>query len=200
MLWKHLFLFTLVTNALSTGASESMKQMPMLKSKTRFEIKSVEQGKELEAQRGFGDHENEVRMMNLMMVEGSGYEGMDMSGGAETAKNSPSPKETHHHHQPSLEPYTLRVELKQDHAQVGPHQMILTITDTQTGKPLSGLKLQASVYMTSMDMGTDHPTVKEIHPGSYRLKVVFSMAGPWAVKLASPRFEKILSFQVEPKP
>ena len=37
--------------------------------------------------------------------------------------------------------------------------------------------------MTSMDMGTTHPTFHEIGGGKYQAAVAFSMAGPWRVTL-----------------
>ena len=50
--------------------------------------------------------------------------------------------------------------------------------------------------MTSMDMGTEKPEVREVAPGKYRLKAVFSMKGPWAVKVVLPEGgEKVLTFE-----
>ena len=49
------------------------------------------------------------------------------------------------------------------------------------GKPLVGATVTASVAMTSMDMGTSHPAVKDLGDGRYQGQVEFSMAGPWRV-------------------
>jgi hypothetical protein len=35
-----------------------------------------------------------------------------------------------------------------------------------------------------MDMGTEHPSIKAAGKGSYAGNVVFSMAGPWEVRLS----------------
>jgi hypothetical protein len=56
---------------------ESMPNMPIIKPKRVF---TVENPEELAAQAGFGKDAKEIEMMNQMMVEGSGMEGMDMSG------------------------------------------------------------------------------------------------------------------------
>lgn len=56
---------------------EYMPSMPILKPKRVF---TVDDPDKLQAQAGFAKDAKEVGMMNLMMVEGSGMEGMDMSG------------------------------------------------------------------------------------------------------------------------
>lgn len=62
----------------------------------------------------------------------------------------------------------------------GDNTLDLTITGFD-GKPMTGLKLTTSVAMTSMDMGTTHPTVVDTGGGHYTAKVNFSMNGPWRV-------------------
>lgn len=62
----------------------------------------------------------------------------------------------------------------------GDNAITITLTDSQ-GAPVTGAKITASVAMTSMDMGTSHPDVKEIGAGKYRATATFSMAGPWRV-------------------
>jgi hypothetical protein len=49
------------------------------------------------------------------------------------------------------------------------------------GKPITAAKVTTEVAMTSMDMGTDYPSVKEVGKGHYATTVSFSMAGPWRV-------------------
>ena len=49
------------------------------------------------------------------------------------------------------------------------------------GKPLTGAKVEASVAMTSMDMGTTTPAIQEIGGGKYQGSIVFAMAGPWRI-------------------
>lgn len=65
----------------------------------------------------------------------------------------------------------------------GDDPLTISITDAQ-GKPVTGAKVTASVAMTSMDMGTTHPAVKELGGGKYAASVNFGMAGPWRVTVA----------------
>jgi hypothetical protein len=67
---------------------------------------------------------------------------------------------------------------------VGVNTLELTILNS-AGVPVNGLNLMSSVGMTSMDMGTLHPTFKGMGNGHYIGKVVFSMAGPWRVTISS---------------
>ena len=55
--------------------SEAMPSMPVLKPVRVYTVQGKEDWEKI---RGFGDKEPHVRMMNLMMVEGSGMEGMEM--------------------------------------------------------------------------------------------------------------------------
>ena len=50
-----------------------------------------------------------------------------------------------------------------------------------SGKPATGLKLMATVAMTSMDTGTERPKAVEGKDGHYTVPVKFSMKGPWRV-------------------
>lgn len=60
----------------------------------------------------------------------------------------------------------------------------LTVTVmTAAGTSVVGAKVTSTVAMTSMDMGTTHPPIKEVGKGQYRGTVGFSMAGPWRVTL-----------------
>ena len=65
---------------------------------------------------------------------------------------------------------------------VGDNPLTISITDGQ-GKPVTGAIITTSVAMTSMDMGTTHPTVTEKDGGQYAVTANFSMAGPWRVKV-----------------
>ena len=81
----------------SQAGSEGMKDLPLIKA---GKIHTVDGSEDFESEKGFGDEEPMVKMMNLMMVEGSGYEGMSM-GKAITPKSAPSPSE-HWYLRPSL--------------------------------------------------------------------------------------------------
>lgn len=61
---------------------------------------------------------------------------------------------------------TLRIELK-DHA----------------GDPVTDATVTLSVNMTTMDMGVQHPPVKNNEDGTYSAEVKFTMAGPWRVSV-----------------
>src|SRR4051812_4447332 len=77
---------TLLTTRAWSG-EEGMPKMPLIQPKKTFTVSTQEAGENLLEQRGYGDQEPMVRMMNLMMVGGSGYEGMDM--GEMTAEAKP---------------------------------------------------------------------------------------------------------------
>ena len=62
----------------------------------------------------------------------------------------------------------------------GDNTLTVTVT-TAAGTSVVGAKVTSTVAMTSMDMGTTHPPIKEAGKGEYRGKVGFSMAGPWRV-------------------
>jgi len=67
-------------------------------------------------------------------------------------------------------------------AKSGDNTLNITVTNA-AGKPVMGAKVTAQVAMTSMDMGTSSPAVKETGKGRYITTVAFSMAGPWRVTL-----------------
>lgn len=196
MLFKNFALstFVILSFSLSTIAlaeTEGMASMPIITPKKVF---VVQENQDLESQRGFGDQEPMVRMMNLMMVEGSGMEGMSMDMAMNDSE--PAHKETAAKAQDDS-PYEFNIKNPMQ-AKVGANKVAIAITDKKTNKPAKGLKLKAQVYMTSMDMGTEEPAVKETAAGTYELKAPFSMKGPWAVKLIFPDGkEKILNFEVQ---
>lgn len=72
-------------------------------------------------------------------------------------------------------------------AKSGDNTLDITVTNA-AGKPLTAAKITAQVAMTSMDMGTTSPLVKELGKGHYNTTVNFSMSGPWrvTVKVAAP--------------
>lgn len=81
--------------------------------------------------------------------------------------------------------------------QVGINTLGVEILRKNTAQPVTGLKVTAQVFMTSMDMGKEESKVYEIALGRYQLKMSFSMKGAWAVKLLLPDgIEKILNFEV----
>ena len=77
-------------------------------------------------------------------------------------------------------PFSVTATLDPAAPRTGDNTLDLTILDAD-GKPATGLKLTATVAMTSMDMGTTHPAVTETGHGHYTTKVVFGMDGPWRV-------------------
>lgn len=83
---------------------------------------------------------------------------------------------------PAQTPATVTATLKPSAPKVGDNTLDLLVADA-SGKPVSGLTLSARVAMTSMDMGTAKPAVKEMGGGHYAVPVTFSMAGPWRVTL-----------------
>jgi hypothetical protein len=196
-----LFLFFCALRGSAFAGSEGMPNMPKVEAKKTFSVPTAEAGEELQEQRGFGDKEPEISMMNLMMVGGSGYEGMEMSAGMAAHQGNPStmkgmeashaqpPQSTNAEKEPPLK---FEISSPTDGSKVGMNTLEFSVLEQ--GKPLKGLKITASVFMQSMDMGSTHPTVKEISPGKYRVKVAFSMRGPWAVRLATKGVEK--EFQI----
>lgn len=201
----HLLLVASFGFSWAVHADEGMTQMAKTKPTKTVTVQSKEQGEDLLDQRGFGEKESEVRMMNLMMVGGSGYEGMAMnemaakpeahaahSHGSMVAKNETNPAPS------SPAEATTKFETKVSPAtpKVGSNNVTISITDSKSGQPKKGLKAKAQVYMTSMDMGTEEPRVREVSPGQYQLKANFSMKGPWAVKIILPTEEHVFDFDV----
>lgn len=205
---KIIYQFTgILVVSLSTFAfadKEGMPSMPIIQAKRIFIVQGHE---DLESQMGFGDQEPMVRMMNLMMVEGSGMEGMDMNtvdmnkshgAMAEMKHGHESPKQASSpNHQKDNEDFIYELKASPKVASVGANILEISIQDKETKKPAKNLKIKAQVYMTSMDMGTEEPKVKEISAGTYQTKAIFSMQGPWVMKLIfSGGKEKIFDFNV----
>jgi hypothetical protein len=96
--------------------------------------------------------------------------------------------------------YEISANSTSDAVNVGTNMIEISITDLKDKKPVIGLKLKAHVFMTSLDMGTEEPRVKETARGKYQVNVHFAMKGPWAVMLILPNGkEKILNFDVPSK-
>lgn len=74
-------------------AEESMPNMPRIEPQRVYSVGTEQEGEDLLEERGFGEQEPRVRMMNRMMVGGSGLENMDMGD-----RMGGRPKET----QPSM--------------------------------------------------------------------------------------------------
>lgn len=176
--------------------------LPQLKEKSSY---AWQDGMDFETRSGFGKLEPMVRMMILMMVGGSGMEGMKMApmemkfdemnfveSGDEPMKNMPGM---------NMGDKALKVKADLGSAKVGDNNVAITIT-TPDGKPVEKAKITASVAMTSMDMGTTKPAVKELGKGRYALKANFSMMGPWRLTLtiAMPDMQpSIYTFDFEAK-
>ena len=172
-----------------TVMRESMTNMPLLQPKRIWTVTGTEDWAML---RGFGEATGMVNMMNGMMVGGSAMQHMKM--GKMDMKMAempaPTPEEARTEAAPATESpatespaasgLTVAAALTGGTAVVGDNTVALTIKDA-AGKPVSGLKLAASVAMVTMDMGTAHPSVREMGDGQYRTTANFSMAGPWRV-------------------
>lgn len=194
-------LVTLIALALlpsfASAGNEGMPSMPLIQP-TRTTVITAKD--DPQSQQGFGNKEPEVKMMNLMMVEGSGMQGMDMSSDHKMAQNDKLPaKDGAMADMSSSEKSSANyaVELKSSKkAKVGVNLVEVSVKDVKTQKNAKGLKLKAEVFMTSMDMGTESPTVKETSAGNYQVKAGFAMKGPWAVKLIFPdKSEKVINFE-----
>lgn len=165
---------------------------PMVPKKT-IVIQSAAQGEEMQENRGFGDKAGEIKMMNLMMVGGSGYEGMDMAQTTPTTDVAGTSAADHSHHAESL----YSIEMNPVDAKMGNNLINFIVTDPKTTKPKSGLKLKSEVYMTNMDMGTETPKVKDLGLGKYQVKANFSMRGPWAIKISIDQTTKEFRLQAK---
>ncbi len=198
-------LFSTLFLNLAQAGTEGMPSMPKLEPK---KITTVQGNEDFESQKGFGDQAPMVQMMNLMMVEGSGMEGMSMDMPVKAAAVQAEPKDyqehdkasSHGEKQPTDSLYEFQTKNLSGTTSVGVNSIEISITDVKSKKPVKGLKLKAQVFMTSMDMGTEEPEIKEMSPGKYQVKAPFAMKGPWAIKLILPDGkEKLLNFDVTPK-
>ena len=81
---------------------------------------------------------------------------------------------------PKPAPLSVTAAIKPNPPRAGSNTLDLLVTDA-AGKPVTGLKLRASVAMTSMDMGTTTPAFTDAGNGHYTAAIVFGMAGTWRV-------------------
>lgn len=133
---------------------------------------------------GFGKESTMAEMMTQMMVGGSGMEHMKMAamkpgmsmGGMQRDKTKTKDMAM------DAQGLPVTVTPAQNPPVVGDNRMDVLVTDA-SGKPVTGLKLMATVAMTSMDMGTDRPKAVEGKDGHYSVPVKFSMKGLWRVML-----------------
>lgn len=189
---KQLFTLLLFISLASLGHAHG--SMPTIKPKKVFTVKSAQEGEALHEERGFGHKEAEIRMMNLMMVEGSGYEGMKMSADMGQAK---VPHAAHGSGYAATPANRYEATITPNPPKKGANTLDFTLVGAD-GKPLKGAKLKATVSMIGMDMGIDEPKVREITPGKYQVKVIFSMTGPWMVKiLSNTKDEKLFEYKFE---
>lgn len=173
-----------------TVMHESMTNMPMAKPKRIWTVTGTEDWAML---RGFGAASGMVTMMNSMMVGGSPMQNMKM--GKMDVKMAempaPTPEEARLASDTANAPAEasmpasgkIAAAVTPNPPVVGDNTLDMTVTDV-SGKPITGLKLAATVAMVTMDMGTAHPQVVEVGGGKYRTTANFSMAGPWRVTLA----------------
>lgn len=171
-----------------TTMRESMINMPIATPKRIWTVTGTEDWAML---RGFGQATGMVNMMNSMMVGGSPMQKMKM--GKMDMKMAempaPTPEEARTASDDTMastkdaSAMTVTAAATANPPVVGDNTLDVTVTDA-SGKPITGLKLAATVAMVSMDMGTAHPAVTEIGGGKYRTTVSFSMAGPWRVTVA----------------
>ena len=163
------------------GMGHVAVSMPQLKEKSSYDWTGNE---DWETRTGFGKLEPMVKMMILMMVGGSGMEGMkmlpmDMVFNAENfMEGGDSPMKD----MPMANSQALKVEAKIEKVDIGDNNVAIMIS-TPDGKPVTGAKITTAVAMTNMDMGTTHPSIKELGKGKYAVKANFSMNGPWRLTL-----------------
>jgi len=68
----NVFILLIATSlAPAWAGTEGMPQMPLIQPKKTTVLRTVEEGRALLEDRGFGAREDEVGAMNLMMVEGA---------------------------------------------------------------------------------------------------------------------------------
>ena len=162
--------------------------MPQLEQKSSYTVTGAE---DWEVRTGFGKLAPMVRMMILMMVTGSGMEGMNMAPMEMLFDEANFTESADTTVQSSRDEASagraLKVGAALERAKVGDNRVFVTIGSPE-GEPIEQASIAADVSMTSMDMGTAHPAVKELGKGKYLLTASFSMAGPWRLRLSiTPR-------------
>ena len=168
----------------SPASQYAAAHMPRIQEKGVLTVRGDENWEEIT---GFGKESAMTEMMTQMMVGGSGMENMKMApmkpgmkmnammpgmkmGGMARGGTGPATG------------MPIAVTLAQNPPAVGENTLDVVVTDAN-GKPATGLKLMATVAMTSMDMGTERPKAIEGKDGHYSVPVKFSMKGPWRIVL-----------------
>lgn len=161
----------------------AMREMPRIK---EADVVTVKGNENWDNMLGFGKDSDMAEMMTLMMVGGSGMEHMKMPGmrpGMKMdAKAMQGMKAGMKGMAMGAQGLPVSVTLAQNPPATGENTLDVTVNDSD-GKPVTGLKLMATVAMTSMDMGTERPKAVEGKDGHYSVPVTFSMKGPWRVML-----------------
>ncbi len=159
----------------AAAAGEAMTGLKVLQPVRSFVVSPHEDWANLT---GFGSQSDYVKMMTLMMVSGSGItgmKGMDMSPREASGSTGMTASG-------QVDMCNVLVKPVKAKPVVGANPLTLRVTDG-AGKPLTGMKMVATVKMAAMDMGVAHPEVKERAPGEYILVPTFSMKGNWDVSL-----------------
>ncbi len=175
-----------------TGMDHAMK-MPQLKATG---TKTVSGEEDWSTATGFGRNEPMVGMMVQMMVGGSGMESMKMAAmKMEFGDANFMPGEGGDMPGMDMKGKDMKDMPRMDMGnsagvkataklagdpKTGDNKLEITVLDA-AGKPVEKAKIILSVAMTSMDMGTTHPAVKDLGKGKYSASVGFSMMGPWRV-------------------
>lgn len=168
------------TKANPVASKETMHNMAQLQEKRTLVVNGEENWEEM---RGFGKEAGMTEMMTLMMVGGSGMEHMKMKS-MKMGNMNGSDQAMGNTGEPASQGMPVKVTLKTNPPVVGDNTLDILMTDAN-GKPVTGLKLTATVAMTSMDMGTEKPKLAEGKDGHYAVTVNFSMKGLWRVILMS---------------
>lgn len=159
---------------LAANADEGMRAMKVLQP---LKTQTVTQDMDLESTRGFGDSEGEARMMSLMMVEGSGYEGMDMSSVAQGADHAS------HSIQVAMNEPDKKKAASSLSYEFSPNPPVArkTVTLKLTFRDLPK-EPHLKYEMETMDMGVDEAKVKK-ESGAFAASLKFSMSGPWKISV-----------------
>lgn len=81
---------------------------------------------------------------------------------------------------PTVAPAVLQVRVDAQHGlKPGLSYLRIQFTDEE-GMPISDAKIDSQAYMTNMNMLGETCLMPTSEPGSYLVRVGFSMSGPWA--------------------
>jgi hypothetical protein len=153
---------------LASAAGEGMPQMPLAREKSSRIVTSSD---DFGALRGFGPGEQSARLRALMMVGGSGHEGMEMTAPAAARASD------------GQVPFEIQWTSSPSPPVAGLETLALTLVDPKTRKPITGLEVRLEISMAAMDMGTQAIPAPETEPGRYRAELKLPMAGTWAIRV-----------------